>query len=85
MTDLIHILYEYACKHRMRSYLDSEPQYRESGQMSGRQYRELQELLNEEGRQHLEDYRGEVKLMHDIELEAIFCAGLSLGQELSRS
>lgn len=84
MNELIRILYDYAFERQMHNYLDDQTQYHESDVMSDRQYSVLQKLLTAEGRQHLEDYIGETRTMHTLELEAMFHAGLSLGQELSR-
>ncbi|MDE7221430.1 MAG: hypothetical protein K2O45_17755 [Oscillospiraceae bacterium] len=84
MNELVRILYDHAYEHRMPYYLDDESQYRESSIMIDRQYKDLQKMLTADGQQRLEDYAGEKSVLHDLELEAIFRAGISIGLELSR-
>lgn len=84
MTELIRILYDYAYDRYMQAYLDDATQYHECDAASSSQYRNLQEHLSPELQQRLEDYRDDLKLMYRLELEAMFRAGLTLGQRLSR-
>ena len=84
MTELIRILYDYAFERQMPYYLDDEVQYHESNIMSDQQYKDLQQLLGKDGQQRLEDYTDDLRTKHNMELEAMFRAGLALGQELSR-
>ena len=84
MTELIRILYDYAFERQMTYYLDDLTQYHESDVMTDRQYAGLQKLLDEAGRQQLEDYIDDTRTKYSMELEAMFRAGLSIGQELSR-
>ena len=84
MTELMRILYDYALERQMDFYLDDLTQYRESGVVTDQQYAALQKLLGEPGRQRLEDYTDDLRFRHSMELEAMFHAGLALGQELTR-
>lgn len=84
MNELIRILYDYAYRRHMLFYLENDVQYHECEIVTDRQYDDLQKLLDEDGRQRLEDYANDLRLQHDLELEAMFRAGLSLGQTLSR-
>ena len=84
MTELIRILYDYAFEHQLDYYLDDQTQYRESEIITDRQYTDLQKLLGRDGQQRLDDYTGDLRTKHNMELEAMFRAGLALGQELSR-
>lgn len=84
MTELMRILYDYALERQMDLYLDDLTQYRESGIVTDQQYAALQKQLDEPGRQRLENYTDDLRTKHSMELEAMFYAGLSLGQKLSR-
>lgn len=83
MPELIRILYDYAFERQMDFYLDDLTQYHESDVIADRQYAGLQKLLDEAGRQQLEDYTDDLRTKHSMELEAMFHAGLSLGQKLA--
>lgn len=84
MTELIRILYDYAFERQMTYYLDDLTQYHESDVITDRQYAGLQKLLDEAGRQQLENYTDDLRTKHSMELEAMFHAGLSLGQKLAQ-
>lgn len=84
MTELIRILYDYAFERQMTFYLDDLNQYHESDVITDRQYAGLQKLLDEAGRQQLENYTDDLRTKHSMELEAMFHAGLSLGQKLAQ-
>lgn len=84
MTELIRLLYDYAFERQMTFYLDDLTRYHESDVITDRQYAGLQKLLDEAGRQQLEDYTDDLRTKHSMELEAMFHAGLSLGQKLAQ-
>ena len=84
MTELIRILYDYAFERQMNFYLDDLAQFRDCEAMIERQYAELQKQLGEAGLQKMEDYIDDTRTKYSMELEAMFRAGLSIGQELSR-
>ena len=83
MTELMRILYDYALERQMDHYLDDLTQYHESDVITDQQYAGLQKLLDEAGRQQLENYTDDLRAKHSMELEAMFHAGLSLGQKLA--
>ena len=64
--------------------MDDLAQFRDCEAMIERQYAELQKQLGEAGLQKLEDYIDDTRTKYSMELEAMFRAGLSIGQELSR-
>lgn len=84
MTELMQILYDYASRYRLAGSMEDCKQYEESAKTMERNLEALQEGLTREEMQKLENYIGEQKLVHDIELESMFCAGFAIGQELSR-
>lgn len=84
MPELIRILYDYAFERQMTFYLDDLTQYHESDVITDRQYAALQKLLDETGRQQLENYTDDLRTKHSMELEAMFHAGLAMGQKLTR-
>lgn len=84
MTELMRELYQYSSRTRIVNSLDDYEQYCESSKRMDQTFQALQELLNPEELQKLQNYLGEKDVLHDLELEAAFCAGFSIGQELSR-
>lgn len=84
MTELMRTLYQYGAKARVSCGLDDYEQYCESGKSTERNLQALRELLSPEALQRLENYLSEQDTLHDLELEAAFCTGFSIGQELSR-
>lgn len=83
MTELIRILYDYAFESQMHYFMNDMAQYHESDVMTDQQYASLQKLLDENGRQCLEDYTDDLRTKHSMEMEAMFHAGLSMGQKLA--
>lgn len=84
MTELMQTLYQYGAKARISCGLDDYEQYCESEKSTERNLQALRELLTPEALQKLENYLGDQNTLHDLALEAMFRAGLSIGQELSR-
>lgn len=84
MPELIRILYDYAFEHQMEFYLDDRAKFCDCEAMLEYQYAALQKQLSEAGLQNLENYTDDMRGKHSMELEAMFRAGLSIGQELSR-
>ena len=84
MTELIRTLYEYAYSRQTLHTLEEQNQYHESSARCKSNHQKLLCLLSEEGQQYLGNYIGELNLMHDMDLEVMFQAGLSLGLELAR-
>lgn len=84
MNELMRILYDYASRYRLSSSIEDCDQYAESTKISEYTLKVLQSSLNEEENQQLENYLGEQQIIHDLDLEAMFCTGFSIGQELSR-
>lgn len=82
MTELIHVLYEYAQTKEMPKYLLSE-EYRESERMIRRQ-REALMRLSPELNDKIDDLIGEIYLEHSLELEAMFEAALATARQLPR-
>ncbi len=83
--DIQKILYDYACTHPMNHYLQTnETYYHQTMLLAQQRQQELRTLLNEETFQRLIDYVDSVEQLHELKLEAMFRAGLSVGQELSR-
>ena len=77
--------YEYASKSRLASSLEDCQQRQESAEIMERSLRALQASLDAEAARKLENYLEGQRTVHELELEAMFCAGFSIGQELSRS
>ena len=84
MTELMRILYDYASKYRLAGSMEDCEQYNENDKLAERSLKALQEALNEQELKQLENYLSELQIVRDIEHEAIFCAGFSIGLELSR-
>lgn len=84
MTELLQALYTYACENRMTYAPEDRAQLRESSRVLDRIKQRLTEHLSEKDQKLFENYIGEEKLLQDLELEAMFQAGLSMGLELSR-
>lgn len=84
MTELMRILYDYASKSRLSSSLEDCEQHQESAKVVDNSLHTLRKRLGAEDAQVLENYLGEELVVHELELEAMFCAGFSIGQELSR-
>ena len=84
MTELMRTLYQYGSKARVTCRMEDYAQYCESQKYLEKNLQALRERLNPEELQKLENYLGEQNLLHNLELEAAFCSGLSIGQELSR-
>ena len=84
MTELMHILYDYASRYRLAGSMEDCEQYNESDKLAERNLKILQETLNEQELERLENYLGEQQVVQALECEAMFCAGFSIAQELSR-
>ena len=84
MTELLQILFDYALKQQSLFSLQGQQQYLESQSMCKRSYEKLHTLLSGEERKCLENYAGELEILHDLDMESIFCTGLAMGLELSR-
>lgn len=84
MTQLIHVLYDYALECQLERFLDDPPQHLAGTAAGARQYAALKKRLDEDGQQYLEEYAEEVQTKHAMEQEALFRAGLSMGMALSR-
>jgi len=83
MTDTIRILYEYALKNRVPGFL-AGTEYEELCQVAESEEEKLHRLLPQEEQQSLKNYARDSELKCSMEMEAVFQAALSLGQELSR-
>lgn len=84
MTELMRTIYQYGAKARVSCGLDDYEQYNASEKSIEQNLQKLRERLDAEGIQRLESCLEEQSALHDIELEAAFCTGFSIGQELSR-
>lgn len=84
MTELMRILYDYASRYRLAGSMEDCEQYNESDKSAERNLKVLKETLNEQELERLENYLGEQQLIQALECEAMFCAGFSIGLELSR-
>ena len=84
MTELMRELYRYGSKARITCGLEDYEQYRESQKCLERNLQALRDLLTPEALQKLENYLAEQQVLNGLDQEAAFCAGFSIGQELSR-
>lgn len=84
MTELLQALFDYALDRQSLCSIHDQRQYKESRKMCEQSYQKLQALLSDEGKECLENYIGEVELLHGLDTESIFRTGLAIGLELSR-
>lgn len=84
MNELMQILYHHASRYRLSGSMEDRKQYEDGTKLMERNLKALQEKLNDEEMKKLENFLSEQQLVHDMELEAMFCTGFSVGQELSR-
>ena len=84
MTELMQILYDYASSYRLAGSMADCEQFNESEKLAKSSLKDLQEALNEQELKKLQNYLGEQQILQDLEREAIFRAGFSIGLELSR-
>ena len=84
MTEPMRILYDYASRYHLSGSMEDCEQHIENEKLAERSLKALQEALNEQERKHLENYLDGQRTVQSIELEAMFCAGFSIGMELSR-
>lgn len=85
MYELVRLLYQYACENRLQDRYDPEMfrQRKESFQCAERAYACLQAGCPPELSQRLETLWGELELAYELDSEAFFACGLSLGLALS--
>lgn len=84
MTELFQVLYNYALQSQLSYNQEDYLQYLASTKCVERILKKLHERLDADGIKMLESLLEEQCILHDLEMEAIFCAGLSIGQEISR-
>lgn len=84
MTKLLQSLYTYAYENRLVYSQEDRLKIKESNRISEQTRKQLTEMLSANGLELFECYIEEEQLIQGLELEAIFCAGLTIGMELSR-
>ena len=82
--DILQILYDYAFEHRMARYLEESEAYHQGVAQTQQRQQNLLIQLNEEEVRRLRECLEDMERLHELKLEAMFRAGLSVGQELSR-
>ncbi len=82
--DILQILYDYAFEHRMARYLEESEAYHQGVAQTQQRQQNLLIQLNEEEVRRLRECLEDMEQLHELKLEAMFRAGLSVGQELSR-
>ena len=84
MTELMRTLYQYGSTARITCGMEDYEQYCENSKLLEKNLQALQEQLNPDEMNKLENFLYGQNVLHDLELEATFCSGFSIGQELSR-
>ena len=84
MTKLLQALYTYAYENRLVYSQEDRLKIKESNRISEQTRKQLTGMLSANGLELFECYIEEEQLIQGLELEAIFCAGLTIGMELSR-
>ena len=82
--DILQILYDYAFEHRMARYLEESEAYHQGVAQTQQGQQNLLIQLNAEEVRRLRECLEDMEQLHELKLEAMFRAGLSVGQELSR-
>lgn len=82
--DILQILYDYAFEHRMARYLEESEAYHQGVAQTQQRQQNLMIQLNAEEVRRLRECLEDMERLHELKLEAMFRAGLSVGQELSR-
>ena len=84
-SPLIDWLYSYAQENRLDGHFtDGEEAYLSCLHYSELHLNRLTALLDEAARKELEDYTREQDIVDSYQRQATFCAGLTIGLELSR-
>ena len=84
MTELMEVLYNYAQRQLLPSYLCLDPFYAESDLCAARQTEAVRAALTEQGQVHLKKLLDELELVQAARDRAAFRAGFSLALELAR-
>lgn len=84
MTDLMNTLYSFVTTHKVNGLWD-DPEYRSATACVQRQEDKLRALLDEAGRQVLDDLLNEQLNQHCMELEQLFQGTIALCRELGRA
>lgn len=82
MSDLMRTLYAFVMEHRMGGVWD-DAEYRSFSSRAQLQEDKLRALLDQEGRQILDDLLGELRLQNNVEMETLFRATVGLCRELN--
>lgn len=83
MPPPLEALFTYASELPPAYTKETYRQNRKNSQISEAAQEEIERLLTEEGRRCFEEYLHAKHCLQQLELEAIFCAGISIGLELS--
>lgn len=82
MTALTRALYEFTLRRRMGGVWN-DPEYANFRYCAEQKETQLRALLDKEGQKILDDLFEELAQQHNVELETVFSAALSLYRELN--
>ena len=84
MTKVMEVLFSYAQDYLEWPLLLLEPEYETTLHHANSQEQRLLALLDEGGKELLDDLISERNLLHSVESEALFRAGFRIALELNR-
>ena len=81
MTDIMHTIYEYIRRTRIRSYVNND-EYDSLTYLLNRLERKAEEALSKDGKEIFQRYLDTDAELDNAEAEAMFCAAFAAAREL---